>query len=213
MKVPEIRKKLIEAGLESSGVKAILLERLNAHYDELRRKRLEATKNESTDEDDNEEDNESIDNENEEDNESCDDDSEADNESDEEIIELATNNQPINNLIKKITEIGKRGKNINYNIIQKYNNKEDAEKAITDENMWIKGVRKVTKSEGIKHNYLCKFHKTSKCMKKCYLLYHNDNDSVSLFSSEHQHNDHEKISDRGITDTFKKAIDEIYEIY
>ena len=150
MKVPEIRKKLIEAGLESSGVKAILLERLNAHYDELRRKRLEATKNESTDEDDNEEDNESIDNENEEDNESCDDDSEADNESDEEIIELATNNQPINNLIKKITEIGKRGKNINYNIIQKYNNKEDAEKAITDENMWIKGVRKDTKSEGIK---------------------------------------------------------------
>ena len=64
----------------------------------------------------------------------------------------------------------------------------------------------------MKQNYLCKFHKSSECKAKCYLLFHNDSNCVSLLKS-YQHNEHEKNSDRGILEKFKNAIDEIYEIY
>jgi len=107
----------------------------------------------------------------------------------------------------------KRVKNQAYNLKTKHEKPEQALKAINEEKLWIIGPRKITKNEGVKQNYLCKFHKIANCEAKCYLLYHDDSDSVSEFKSEHLHNNHVKQSEHGISEIFKTAIDSIYDIY
>ena len=44
-------------------------------------------------------------------------------------------------------------------------------------------------------------------------MYHDNNDSVSLFKSTDVHNTHEKSTNHGITEEFKNAIDSIYEVF
>ncbi len=60
---------------------------------------------------------------------------------------------------------------------------------------------------------MCKFHKSARCKAKCFLLYNNDSDYISLYKSSDQHNEHMKNSDYSIGQDFKDAIDEIYEVY
>jgi hypothetical protein len=60
---------------------------------------------------------------------------------------------------------------------------------------------------------VCKFHKSARCKAKCFLLYHNDSDYVSLYKRSDQHNEHMKNSDYGKGQDLKDAIDEIYEVY
>ena len=60
---------------------------------------------------------------------------------------------------------------------------------------------------------MCKFHKITNCEAKCYLLYHDDSDCVSELKSEHQHNNHVKLSEHFLSEKFKTAIDSIYDIY
>ncbi len=96
-------------------------------------------------------------------------------------------------LVEKVKIIIKRSKNAEYVFINKYDHNELAIKAIEEEKIWNKGNKKDTKSEGVKQNYVCKFHKSARCKKKCFLLYHNDSDYVSLYKSSDQHNELRKI--------------------
>jgi len=81
------------------------------------------------------------------------------------------------------------------------------------QNKWIKGTKRENKTDGMRQNYLCKQYITAKCTSKCYLLFHNNNDCVSLYVGEHDHNNHEKLTDHGISPQFQDYIDAVYDIY
>jgi hypothetical protein len=117
--------------------------------------------------------------------------------SDGEKIEIVSNlNKKVQNVVG---EIGKksRGKNEAYVFIAKFNDKKEALVELDTQNCWIKGTRKENKSDGTKQNYLCKHHVIAKCKCKCFLLYHNTSDNVSLYKSVTEHNDHQKLTDHG----------------
>jgi hypothetical protein len=207
MKVPELRTKLKELGLDSKGLKAELIQRINAHREALRKNRISNNDDRDEDEDDDSEEN------GDDESEKGEVDDNGEDEDYEELIEVVTNNKVVNSIVEKVKKLTKRGKNAAYNFTAKFDKIEDALNTVIDEKLWIKGTKKETISEGLRQNYLCTFHKSAKCEAKCYLLYHNDSGCVSLFNSEHQHNDHIKLSDHGITEHFKQAIDNIYEVY
>ena len=198
MKVPELKTKLKELGLDSKGLKAELIQRINSHHEALRKNRISNNDDRDEDGDDESKGGEGDDN--------------GEEEEDEELIEVVTNNKVVNSILETVKKLTKRGKNSAYNFTAKFDKIEDALNTVIDEKLWIKGTKKETMSEGFRQNYLCTFHKSAKCEAKCYLLYHNDSGCVSLFKSEHQHNDHIKLSDHGITKHFKQAIDNIYEV-
>ena len=204
MKVPELRQRCIDLGLETKGLKAELIIRINEHYEKLLHNRFLAEEETSDGEDDeiNDEDNDSK-------NEESNNDDEEDNnenESDEESIEIIS--KKLEATIKKTI-----GKNAPYNFVKKYENPEEAIEAIKTENCWIKGTKRENKIDGTKQNYSCRYHKLSDCLSKGYLLFHNNSDCVSFYKNEIEHNDHVKLSDRGITEELKSAFDGIYDIY
>ena len=238
MKVPDLRNKLIEIGLESKGLKAVLVARLNQYYETCRKQRLmtrkedeeesneavstdessediddEKTNKEDSTDESSDDDDDDEDEQNEDDEDEQNEDEENDDDDEDAIVEVVSNANPIQKLIEKVTKLTKRNKNTEYVFINKYDHNELAIKAIEEEKIWNKGNKKDTKSEGVKQNYVCKFHKSARCKAKCFLLYHNDTEFVSLYKSSHQHNEHIKNTDHGISQDFKVAIDGIYEVY
>ena len=207
MKVPQLRERLLELGLESKGLKNELIARINAHYDNLRTIRL--SKNKYNIESDNSEDEatEEID-------EDTGDDDDEENESEsEENFEIISGPTMNNSTVQNVVKIKKnRGKNLVFNHIAKHENANNALEYITNEKCWIKGTKRET-SEGTKQNYLCTNHKSANCPAKCFLLYHCDSDCVSIFKAEHEHNEHVKLSTFGISQQFKSAIDSICDIF
>ena len=83
---------------------------------------------------------------------------------------------------------GIRGKNDDYDFVSKYSNAE-ALKALASEKCQSKGNKKETRDEH-KQFYKCKFIKSRGCSAKCFLLYHNDEDGVSHYKTENNHNKH-----------------------
>jgi hypothetical protein len=134
MKVPELRSKLKELGLDSKGLKAELIQRINAHHEALRKKRI--SNNDDRDEDEDDDSEEDGDDESE---EGVDDESEDDNgdEEDEELIEVVTNNKVVNSIVEKVKKLTKRGKNAAYNFTAKFDKIEDALNSVIDEKLWI----------------------------------------------------------------------------
>ena len=103
LKVPELRKKLQELGLESCGLKAALINRLNEYYNCLRTKRLSRNYKDGEDEDGEDEDDEDEDDEDEDDEDEDDEDEDGEDEDDdieEEVVEVVSNST-----IRTATEI------------------------------------------------------------------------------------------------------------
>ena len=125
MLVPELRKKLNELGLDSKGLKADLVARLNEYYEALRQKRLKCH-NTFVDEDEEEEEAEEKDQEDEDDDEDEDqevstdreDVNQSETEEGEVEVEVVTHGNPIQNLVTKIVNATKRGKNTDYNLVK-----------------------------------------------------------------------------------------------
>ena len=116
MLVPDLRKKLSELGLNSKGLKAVLVARLNEYSDPLRQKRLpqhtandDDDDNERTSEDEDEEVEEAAniedlnnDEEDENDEDEYEDDEDDIDDEDEVEIEVVTNANPIAKLVQEI---------------------------------------------------------------------------------------------------------------
>jgi hypothetical protein len=83
---------------------------------------------------------------------------------------------------------------------------------LASEKCWRKGNKKETR-DGDKQFYKCKFIKSSGCSAKCFLLYHNDEDGVSHYKTENNHNDHICENKHGIMSKYTEAIDSIYEVF
>ena len=101
MKVPELKKKLADLGLDSKGLKANLVERLTNFYESLRKKNdgEESDEDEDKDEDEDEEEEEEGD-----DDEDEAEESDEDEDGEEEIIEIVRNNLSENVHIPKKRE-------------------------------------------------------------------------------------------------------------
>jgi hypothetical protein len=92
-------------------------------------------------------------------------------------------------------------------IINKINKRKKNQDNSDEEN------RKQNKTKQMVLNNLCKNHIIAKCKCKCFLLYHNTNDNVLLYKSVTEHNDHQKLTDHGISPQFQKYIESVYDIY
>ena len=212
MKVPQLRQRLVELGLETKGLKDQLIQRINEHYDTLRKKRL-SKKNDNEDEESEEDESEADESDEDEDSDE-DEEEESEEEEEEENFQIVSGATTSETIVENVINIiKKRGKNLNFNHIEKYENKNLAVEAVQNEADWIKGTKRET-AEGIKQNYICTYHKSTECPAKCYLLYHSDSDSVSMFKSEEGHNEHIKKNQKyGISKKFKDAIDSIYDVF
>ena len=111
MKVPQLRQRLIELGLDSKGLKLQLIKRINDHNDELRKKRLSKKINELTDESESEEEEKTDDDEEDErvNNKAVELDEEEDEEEkdkeEDENFEIISGASAVNNLTKSIVKI------------------------------------------------------------------------------------------------------------
>ena len=172
MKVPDLRNKLIEIGLESKGLKAVLVARLNQYYETCRKQRLmtrkedeeesneavstdessediddEKTNKEDSTEESADDDDDDEDEQNEDDDDEQNEDEENDDDDEDAIVEVVSNADPIQKLIEKVTKLTKRNKNTEYVFINKYDHNELAIKAIEEEKIWNKGNKKDKKSD------------------------------------------------------------------
>ena len=133
MKVIELKEKLAVRGLATSGLKAELISRLLTELNKTK-------KNDELDE--NDEECEDADNE-----ERDEDEIESETEI-EELFELQQNDI-VNSVDAIVKKIGKRGKNTDFDYINKYDNADLARQAIEAENVWKKGNKSET-TKGIK---------------------------------------------------------------
>ncbi len=151
MKVPELRTKLKELGLDSKGLKAELIQRINAHREALRKNRISNNDDRDEDEDDDSEEN------GDDESEKGEVDDNGEDEDYEELIEVVTNNKVVNSILEKVKKLTKRGKNAAYYFTAKFDKIEDALNTVINEKLWIKGTKKETKSEGLRQNYFAHF--------------------------------------------------------
>ena len=153
MKFSELRKELELKGLETAGLKTDLVKRLTQHYDNARKKRLNMNTVEESDSidsiaqdcpedcmcgmnDNKDEDSQDED----EDDEDSQDEDDVDV-TDDEIISVLTKKVLIPTSVNKNVEqkTKKRGTNLIYNFVFKYNNENEALEAIERESHWING--------------------------------------------------------------------------
>jgi hypothetical protein len=213
LKVVDLKRKLKELGLATSGLKKDLVKRLqmvnngeeveNERDDDLvdteQEEEDEVVSEQSDEENDTEQDDEEVDTEEEEENEVS------------ELIEVESSNKK-KSPVKVMKKNGTRGQNYNFDFVSKYPNVEEALNVMVNEKVWTKGNKKETK-DGVKQFYNCKFMKTSRCEAKCFSLYHNDDDGVSHHQTEQRHSNYIKDSKHGIIGKYIEAIDSIYEIF
>ena len=81
---------------------------------------------------------------------------------------------------------------------------EEATSHLYAENIWNKRTC-IDTLEGKKHWWICK-----RCTKKCYILLHVTDMSVSIWSSTAEHQDVERTQAFGLSYTAKKQIDQLY---
>jgi hypothetical protein len=215
LKVVDLKKKLKELGMSTNGLKKDLVSRLQ--MEEKKRERTEENdksqdESDSVSECESESESESLsEKEVETEGESeSEDESDVEKENESEIFEVETTK--VLKTVAKEINTGIRGKNDDYDFVSKYSNAEEALEALASEKCWRKGNKKETR-DGDKQFYKCKFIKSSGCSAKCFLLYHNDEDGVSHYKTENNHNDHICENKHGIMSKYTEAIDSIYEVF
>ena len=95
--------------------------------------------------------------------------------------------------------------------VQEFDAREDAGKAVLLDGSWKTSSSQYS-NDGHKIIFRCSRgkYRTAECPAQLYLLFHSDNDKVSLFKTNSEHANHETNPDRGLPHGMKMVIRQLF---